>query len=65
MWMEEKIGTRVNQNRIDEIAMSGASTVATACPFCLTMLKDAASEKNLDKLAVRDLAEIVADALQV
>jgi Fe-S oxidoreductase len=63
MWMEEKIGTRVNQNRIAEIDLSGASTVATACPFCLTMLKDAASEKNLDKIAVRDLAEIVADAL--
>ena len=63
MWMEEKIGTRVNQNRIEEIAKSGASTVATACPFCLTMLKDAASEKNLETLAVKDVAELVADAL--
>ncbi|MBI5545748.1 MAG: (Fe-S)-binding protein [Deltaproteobacteria bacterium] len=63
MWMEEKIGTRVNQNRIAEIAQSGAATVATACPFCLTMLKDAAGEKNLDQLQVRDVAELVADAL--
>jgi Fe-S oxidoreductase len=63
MWMEEKIGTRVNQNRIAEIAQSGATTVATACPFCLTMLKDAASEKNLDQLQIRDVAEVVADAL--
>ncbi len=63
MWMEEKLGTRVNQNRVEEIARSGATTVATACPFCLTMLKDAASEKNLEQLSVRDVAEIVADAL--
>ncbi|MGC4117730.1 MAG: (Fe-S)-binding protein [Myxococcales bacterium] len=63
MWMEEKIGTRVNQNRIEEIAKSGATTVATACPFCLTMLKDAANEKNLEQITVRDVAEIVADAL--
>lgn len=63
MWMEEKIGTRVNQNRIEEVAKSGATTVATACPFCLTMLKDAASEKNLEQVQVRDVAEIVADAL--
>ena len=38
MWMEEKIGTRVNHNRVDEILASGADTVATACPFCTIML---------------------------
>jgi Fe-S oxidoreductase len=64
MWMEEKIGTRINQNRVDEIADSGASAVATACPFCLTMLKDGISEKNLeDKLQVKDVAEFVAEGL--
>ncbi len=63
MWMEEKLGKRVNQERIEEVAKSGATTVATACPFCLTMLKDAASEKGLDQLRVKDIAEIVADGL--
>ncbi len=64
MWMEEHLGSRINQNRVEEIAACGASTVATACPFCLTMLNDGAAEKGLEeKLKVRDLAEIVADAL--
>ncbi len=64
MWMEEKIGTRINQNRIEEIAQSGVSAVATACPFCLTMLRDGVSEKNLEgKLEVKDVAELVAESL--
>jgi Fe-S oxidoreductase len=64
MWMEEKIGTRINQNRVEEIANSGASTVATACPFCLTMLRDGVNEKGLEeKLAVSDVAELLAEAL--
>jgi Fe-S oxidoreductase len=64
MWMEEKIGTRINQNRVEEIARSGVSTVATACPFCLTMLRDGVSEKNLEgKLDIKDVAELVAEGL--
>lgn len=64
MWMEEKIGTRINQNRVDEAAGTGATVVATACPFCLTMLKDGINETGREeKLEVRDLAEIVAQAL--
>ncbi len=66
MWMEEKIGTRVNQNRIQEAAGTGAKVVATACPFCTTMLKDGAAETGLEeKIVVRDIAEIVADAIKV
>lgn len=64
MWMEEHIGTRINQNRVEEIDRCGVNTVATACPFCLTMLKDGAAEKGLEeRLAVKDIAEIVADAI--
>ncbi len=64
MWMEEKLGTRINQNRVEEVEKSGASTVATACPFCLTMLKDGISEKGLEqKIAVKDVAELIAEAL--
>src|SRR6185369_16761439 len=44
MWMEEKIGTRVNHNRVDEILQSGAGTVATACPFCTIMLTDGVAD---------------------
>ena len=41
MWMEEKIGTRVNQNRGDEALATGAAKIAVACPFCSVMLNDA------------------------
>ena len=46
MWMEEKIGTRVNQNRGDEAIATGASTVAVACPFCSVMLNDAVTSRQ-------------------
>ena len=46
MWMEEKIGTQVNQNRGDEAIATGASTVAVACPFCSVMLNDAVTSRQ-------------------
>ncbi len=64
MWMEEKIGSRINHNRLDEIAQAKVETVATACPFCLTMLQDAAAEKGMEhNLGVVDVAELVAERL--
>ncbi len=67
MWLEEKLGSRVNRNRIDEVAATlgaGGGVVAVGCPFCLTMLKDAAAETGRDEaLRVVDVAEVVADAL--
>jgi Fe-S oxidoreductase len=67
MWLEEKLGTRVNQNRVDEAAETlGAAggVVAVGCPFCLTMLKDGVAETNREEqLKVLDVAEIVASAL--
>lgn len=64
MWLEEKLGTRINQNRVQEAAETlGAQggIVATACPFCLTMLKDGVNELgHEEKLEVMDVAELVA-----
>jgi len=64
MWLEEKLGTRVNQNRVTEaVATLGPAggVVAAGCPFCLTMLKDGAAETGNDEtLQVLDVAEIVA-----
>jgi Fe-S oxidoreductase/nitrate reductase gamma subunit len=40
MWMEESIGTKVNDARAAELIATGASKVATACPFCFIMLDD-------------------------
>ncbi len=64
MWLEEKLGTRVNQNRVTEAAATlgpEGGVVAVGCPFCLTMLKDGAAETgNDERLKVLDVAEIVA-----
>lgn len=66
MWLEEKLGQRVNQNRVDEAAGTGAGTVATSCPFCLTMIRDGINETGReDNMVAKDLAEIVADAMEV
>ena len=65
MWMEEKIGTRVNHNRTDEIIASGAETVATACPFCTIMLRDGVQDRNAgDKVQVLNVSELVAKSMK-
>jgi Fe-S oxidoreductase len=46
MWMEERIGTRINQNRGDEAVATGATTIAVACPFCSVMLNDAVTVRG-------------------
>ncbi|MGH3368812.1 MAG: (Fe-S)-binding protein, partial [Nocardioidaceae bacterium] len=40
MWMEEKIGERINLNRTTEAVETGADQIATGCPFCRVMLSD-------------------------
>jgi Fe-S oxidoreductase len=67
MWLEEKLGSRVNQARVAEVAETlgeGGGVVAVGCPFCLTMLRDGVAETGREeRLRVLDLAEIVASAL--
>jgi len=62
MWMEERIGKRINRERMDEAASTGADTVGVACPYCLIMLDDGARDRG-DETRVLDLAQIVARAL--
>jgi Fe-S oxidoreductase len=65
MWMEEKIGTRVNHNRTDEILASGADTVATACPFCTIMLRDGVQDRGAaEKVQVLNVSELVAKSMK-
>ena len=56
MWTEEKLGKRINHLRADEVIRSGATAVATACPFCQTMLRDALKDKGRDDIQVKDIA---------
>ena len=58
MWMEEGIGKRINQERADEAASTGAETVGVACPYCLIMLDDGARTRG-DETTVLDVAQIL------
>jgi Fe-S oxidoreductase len=64
MFMEEHDGERVNVNRTDEVIATGVEAVAVACPFCNIMLTDGMKQRNVeDKIAVLDVAELVAAAI--
>jgi Fe-S oxidoreductase len=60
-WMEES-GERINEARFAEAAATGADTVATACPFCLVMLDDAAKQGGETGPRVADVATLLAEA---
>ncbi len=65
VWMEEKIGKRINNTRVQEALDTGADALAAACPFCITMFEDGI--KNVaaqDHFAVEDIAEVLAHALE-
>lgn len=61
MFMEETIGKRINMERSEELLATGALTVAAACPFCITMLRDGISDCQ-GNMEVKDLAEILDEA---
>jgi Fe-S oxidoreductase len=63
MWTEESLGTRINHLRADEVIASGAPLAAAACPFCLTMLRDGLKDKGREDIKIKDLAQLVAEAL--
>ena len=92
MWMEEHLGTRINHNRLNEVALTLAHArdpaipvpnaddwhqpgkvgdytgpaqglLAVACPFCSTMLRDAANDTGREGIVVKDVAELVADSM--
>jgi Fe-S oxidoreductase len=63
MWMEEKRGRPINQERVREAAETGAETLAVACPFCTVMLDDGVRETGA-KLKVIDLATLLAEAVE-
>jgi Fe-S oxidoreductase len=69
MWMEERIGKRINTERIDEALSTDPDTVSTACPYCLVMLGDAIAAKKTtgeakETLEVVDVAQLLARSVQ-
>ncbi|MDD5338944.1 MAG: heterodisulfide reductase-related iron-sulfur binding cluster [Dehalococcoidales bacterium] len=65
IWMEEDADKRVNERRVEEILKADVKCVATACPYCLTMLEDGIKAKNAEEtVKAVDLSELLAAALE-
>jgi Fe-S oxidoreductase len=64
MWMEEHEGTRINVARTEQALEVNPTAIASACPYCLTMMSDGVKMKEMeDQVKTRDIAEILADAI--
>ena len=65
MWMEETIGSRINETRTEEALQTGSSIVATGCPFCMTMVSDGIANKGKsDLMQAKDVSELVLEAVE-
>ncbi len=65
-WMEERIGQRISEARIDQVIETGAEIVASACPYCVQMFTDAIKAKGAEEtLIAKDIAELVAEAVEI
>ena len=67
MWMEEHIGKRVNHERVEEALETGASKIATGCPFCRVMITDGVDDRaeaiGREKAEVLDVAQLLLGSL--
>ncbi len=63
MWLEEDLGTRINQLRFDQLRATGTPEIAVACPYCFSMLSDAQREGGLEDAQTLDVIELVAQSL--
>jgi len=64
MWMEEHVGTKVNDERSAEALDTGASRIAVACPFCYVMMEDGVKGKGREDVQVSDIAEVLLEAIE-
>src|SRR3984885_6769005 len=70
MWLEERTGKRINEERIDEALALDPDTVSTACPYCMVMLGDAVNAKKAtgeakQSLEVIDVAQLLVRAVKL
>jgi len=70
MWLEERTGKRINEERIDEALALDPDTVSTACPYCMVMLGDAVNAKKAagqarQSLEVIDVAQLLIRAVKL
>jgi Fe-S oxidoreductase len=70
MWLEERTGSRINENRIDEALALDPDTVATGCPYCMVMLGDAVNAKKAagqakQSLEVIDVSQLLIRAIKL
>ncbi len=63
MWVEERIGKKINLERTEELLKTGADNISVGCPFCMTMISDGVKSKGIEPNRVKDLAEIVLENL--
>jgi Fe-S oxidoreductase len=63
MWMEEHTGERINLTRVKEALEQKPDTICVACPYCMTMFEDGLKDVQADGVKVRDVAEVMAEAL--
>ncbi len=62
---EEKLGDRINVKRVEMAVATGAPTLLSNCPFCLTMFEDGIKGADVeDKLSTKDIAEVLVERLQ-
>ncbi|MFF4587883.1 (Fe-S)-binding protein [Streptomyces sp. NPDC001388] len=69
MWMEERIGKRINNERVDEALSLNPDIVSTACPFCLVMLTDSVNGKKnegkaKESIQVVDVAQLLLESVK-
>lgn len=63
MWLEEKIGKKVNIERTEDALETNPDVISTACPFCMTMLTDGVKEKGKsEEVKVKDFAELILES---
>ncbi|MEU4209708.1 (Fe-S)-binding protein [Streptomyces sp. NPDC026206] len=70
MWMEERVGKRINNERVDEALSLNPDIVSTACPFCLVMLTDSVNGKKnegkaKESIQVVDVAQLLLESVKV